>query len=134
VYVKSSDGGLTWSAISTEYAYIAGTPQAASPYFGKLIGNHIFSVWTPRKLYDQVVCSVVDKDVFFANPETAWVDNPTTKIIANTTASTAPINMGYPTAHEVVGEECTVFVAWYQQSSDTGTNYTDIAYQTAVLY
>lgn len=59
------------------------------------------------------------------------MDNPTAKLVASTPVSTAPINMGYPTALELEDEKCTVVVAWYQQSSDTGTNYTDIVSQTA---
>lgn len=131
VYSKTSDGGLTWTALSAEYAYTGATLTAASPYFGKLISNHVFSVWTPRKPTDQVWCSRLDKDAFFAAPEDAWVDNPTAKLVASTPVSTAPINMGYPTALELEDEKCTVVVAWYQQSSDTGTNYTDIVSQTA---
>lgn len=129
IYQKTSDGGITWTAVSVPYASSATATTAAAPMSAIPLNNgEIAFSWALRKPVSELVYNTEDAEAFWTSPETAWaVGRPNRQVIATSSANTA-INFGYQAL--LRRYDNSVMVAWYDEASTGLEDDTDIRIRT----
>ena len=131
-YIKTSDQGVTWSALSAAFPF-TDTNYTANIGDGVLVDDSIvLMVWAERGPNYDIYGSWTDKETFFANPETGWsVDNPTRFLAHDAPASDYGLNFGSPKLSSVDGHEYTAVMFWYQQAGLASDEfYVETLYKT----
>lgn len=128
-FLKSSDGGLTWTALSSMYAASASATNAGAPMAVEyLSAGEIAFAWALRTPVGELTYNVEDAEAFWTTPQNAWATGRPNRQIISTSSGTTAINFGYQTL--LRRYDNSVMVAWYDQKSLGTEDQTDIRIRT----
>lgn len=137
-FVKSSDGGLTWtSATGQRVKWTSDDIAHYSPAVGAAIGgSDVLISWNSRGEPDgsgYVYTVRMNREVFFHNPASAFVPGgePRRRVAVSIIQDTAPgpgpwPDFGYPFLLPVPGVQHTALIAWYDSKNHAYNEETDI--------
>lgn len=140
-FIKTSDQGVTWSALSAAYPF-TDTNYTANIGDGVLVNNaYVLQLWVERGPAYDVYASYMDKEAFWTNPQYGWsqdpAENPTRKLVYDgpDPGATYGLNFGSPKLGIVEGHEYAPVMFVYQPAVSPATNSTEgvsveIAYMT----
>ena len=123
-FIKTSDQGVTWSALSAAYPFVD-TNWTANIGDGVLVDDsYILQAWVERGPSYDVYVSRTDKEDFWTTPELGWsVDNPTRVLAYDGPATNFGLNFGSPKLAVVEGHEYTAMMFTYQQAGAVTDEY-----------
>ena len=126
-YTKTSDGGDTWSAVTTTYEWTATTVTSAAPVQAITIEDDLLIAWGGRAPIFKVITNRMNKEDFWTTPQDAWKVGETNRTELYTAKATLSTNFGYPWIAHREGHEYTAMLFWYDQNLPTSDpTHTDI--------
>lgn len=114
-YVKSSDGGKTWSAVSDKYLRTNGTVTFSSPAHGIRVEDDLLLAWHTRSTEFKMFTNRMNIEDFWTTPQDAWLPTGATEFRTefSTAGTFVSTDYGYPWFAYRAGHEYTVLMAWY---------------------
>jgi hypothetical protein len=115
-FVKSSDGGKTWTALSAVFDHMTSVAlDAAAPFNGIRVEDDLISAWHTRAPDFKMYTSRVNIEDFFDDPPFAWSETaPNRKVVTNAVTNIS-IDWGYPNFFVREGQEYTALMHWYDE-------------------
>ena len=127
-FTKTSDGGSTWTALSSPSSWTSATIEYGTPIRGIVVGSNVVVAWGGRRAEAGLFTNYEDAEAFFTNPAISWgAARPNKAQLATTSTDgngTPVINFGYPNLLERT--DGSIAVTWYDQHPTLTGNAVDV--------
>jgi hypothetical protein len=137
-FSQTTDGGATWSTMSSSIPFAATPtemPPGNSAQNAVRVGDRVYGCFTVREPVGKFHHTCLNVTDFLATPSDLWDINATNQL--RTTYDIYPDgaaddyeDAGYPQFATLAGHEYTALVTYYTPSDPITTNHTDIAIRT----
>lgn len=120
-YVKSSDGGATWSAVSDPHPWTATTVLAPAPFIGIVDRGQVLGCITGREPDWELHSTRTGIEAFWDRPWLAWsTENVPRQDALHTTTTTISIDWGYTSILPIEGAPETALISFYDEDGVAG--------------
>lgn len=129
-YIKTSDGGDTFTAILGNTPWTTQTIDYGTPIRGvpSAVSSNILFAWGGRRPESKMIYNFEDAEAFWADPTIAWQEGrPNRTVLANSygiNSSVPAYNFGYPCM--LPRSDGSFLITWYDQNPSLNDYHTDI--------